>query len=340
MLITLVTAAAMLFAAMVAPRPAVAEDLATMRSKAQAVADTVTDLEKKLASLRHEQASLTRRIDGTSALIGRYELRRHRAEAVLTKAEDAYRRAAVAQYESPDGSTMVALMLSSTSMSELYTLNEAASASGKLTKHRLRRLLAVRATLNRAETEIDHRKQILLGAKARAGELTRDAATTLADRKRTLARMMDDLHGLERQARAEARRRSPAAASPTSALRQVLGSPGGLAPMARASSDIPKGYLSTGVSFQGEASWYGPGFEGRSTASGQIFHGNLLTAASKDLPLGTRLLVGYQGRGVVVLVNDRGPYAGSRVLDLSAAAAQAIGISGVGWVTAEIVIKA
>jgi rare lipoprotein A len=59
-----------------------------------------------------------------------------------------------------------------------------------------------------------------------------------------------------------------------------------------------------------------------------------MTAASKDLPLGTHIFVSYNGKGVVVLVNDRGPYVGGRVLDLSAGAARAIGLSGVGWVTA------
>lgn len=102
---------------------------------------------------------------------------------------------------------------------------------------------------------------------------------------------------------------------------------------------MPSGFISTGVSFEGEASWYGPGFEGDLTASGDIFDSSLYTAASLDLPFGTRLYVEYQGRGVVVLINDRGPYAEDRVLDLSDAAAQAIGITGVGWVKATVLIK-
>src|SRR5206468_1667293 len=104
--------------------------------------------------------------------------------------------------------------------------------------------------------------------------------------------------------------------------------------------DIPDGFASTGVSFEGIASWYGPGFEGRPTASGQIFDSNLYTAASRDLPLGTWLYVSHGAKGVVVLVNDRGPYVDNRVLDLSRAAAAAIGISGLGWVKAEILVKA
>jgi rare lipoprotein A len=81
----------------------------------------------------------------------------------------------------------------------------------------------------------------------------------------------------------------------------------------------------------GRASWYGPGFHGRRTASGETFNTNELTAAHRTLPFGTRVKVVNKktGKSVVVRINDRGPYAHGRVIDLSRASAQAIGISGV-----------
>lgn len=84
----------------------------------------------------------------------------------------------------------------------------------------------------------------------------------------------------------------------------------------------------------GKASWYGPGFQGRRTASGERFDTNDLTAAHRTLPFGTKVKVVNKrtGRSVVVRINDRGPYAHGRVIDLSRASAQAIGISGVGSV--------
>ena len=84
----------------------------------------------------------------------------------------------------------------------------------------------------------------------------------------------------------------------------------------------------------GRASWYGPGFHGRKTASGETFNANALTAAHRTLPFGTRVRVMNKstGRSVVVRINDRGPYAHGRVIDLSRASAQAIGISGIGSV--------
>ena len=78
------------------------------------------------------------------------------------------------------------------------------------------------------------------------------------------------------------------------------------------------------------ASWYGPGLEGRPTASGEPFNPYGYTAAHKTLPLGTELMVSYGGRSVEVTVNDRGPYVDGRELDLSWAAARALGLTRVG----------
>ena len=78
------------------------------------------------------------------------------------------------------------------------------------------------------------------------------------------------------------------------------------------------------------ASWYGPGLEGRPTASGEPFNPYGYTAAHKTLPLGTELMVSYGGRSVEVTVNDRGPYVDGRELDLSWAAAKALGLTRVG----------
>jgi rare lipoprotein A len=74
----------------------------------------------------------------------------------------------------------------------------------------------------------------------------------------------------------------------------------------------------------GRASWYGPRFDGLSTASGETFDMNALTAAHRSLPLGSRALVRNldNGREVVVKINDRGPYVTGRDIDLSYGAAR------------------
>jgi 3D (Asp-Asp-Asp) domain-containing protein len=76
------------------------------------------------------------------------------------------------------------------------------------------------------------------------------------------------------------------------------------------------------------ASWYGPGFNGRRTASGEIFNQNRLTAASRTIPIGSRVQVTnlQNGRSVDVRINDCGPYVRGRSIDLSRRAARKIGI--------------
>lgn len=105
---------------------------------------------------------------------------------------------------------------------------------------------------------------------------------------------------------------------------------------------IPAGLVATGQVVAGPASWYGPGFDGRPTASGAIFDQEAFTVASKELPLGTILLITYGGRSVLVLVNDRGPYVAGRVLDLSHGVAAALGTvhAGVARVTAQVLAPA
>lgn len=81
---------------------------------------------------------------------------------------------------------------------------------------------------------------------------------------------------------------------------------------------------------KGVATWYGPGFHGRKTASGERFNTRAYTAAHRTLPFGTKVQVTNQktGRSVVVRINDRGPFVRGRIIDLSSASAQAIGMSG------------
>jgi rare lipoprotein A len=100
---------------------------------------------------------------------------------------------------------------------------------------------------------------------------------------------------------------------------------------ANASIGTPAGH-----SFSGVASTYG-NESGSQTASGQRFNENAMTCAHRSLPFGTKLRITHGGRSVIVTVNDRGPFVRGRVLDLSTGAARAVGLSGLGQVTAEVV---
>ena len=99
-----------------------------------------------------------------------------------------------------------------------------------------------------------------------------------------------------------------------------------LAPVAPDSVKSPAKATVVPLGNIGSASWYGPGFNGKKTASGDIFDESKFTAAHKTLPLGTRARVTNlnNGKSVSVQINDRGPYAGDRIIDLSKAAARAL----------------
>ncbi len=94
---------------------------------------------------------------------------------------------------------------------------------------------------------------------------------------------------------------------------------------------VPERYTAQ-LSQTGIASWYGPGFHGKATASGDIYNQNDLTAAHQTLPLGTRVMVTNleNGRAAEVTINDRGPFAKSRIIDLSYSAAQSLDMVGPG----------
>jgi rare lipoprotein A len=96
---------------------------------------------------------------------------------------------------------------------------------------------------------------------------------------------------------------------------------------------LPAGYRATDVAESGVASWYGPGFVGRPTASGAPYDPERLTCAHKTLPLGTVVHVEGNGYAINCLVNDRGPYVDGRIIDMSRAGSRALGYSGVAQVT-------
>ncbi len=91
---------------------------------------------------------------------------------------------------------------------------------------------------------------------------------------------------------------------------------------------------------EGLASWYGPGFHGRSTSNKEIYDMYDLTAAHRSLPFGTHIMVTnlLNGRSVTVRINDRGPFVRGRIIDLSYAAARLLDMLGPGVVPVRIEI--
>ncbi|MFN2526556.1 MAG: septal ring lytic transglycosylase RlpA family protein [Actinomycetota bacterium] len=320
-------------------RPAAATDLETVRSRAQALADEVSGLERERASLSGRRAKLRRDIAATSQQIAVLELEIDEAQQLFEVAQDEYVDRARELYKAGP-SDRIAMLLSAQTLDQMFLLLKATSATNRDAMQSLEGLLAVKRRAEEAQRQIDARKQRLLNAHAEIDRTTVAIESTIAQRREKLEALTAEIKRLEAQARREAAMAAAAAAqgasnavNPGRALLDLLRPTG-------PADGIPKEFVGTGVTFEGIASWYGPGFEGNSTAAGDLFDPSLYTAASKELPLGSWLYVTHEGLGVVVYVNDRGPYVEGRILDLSQAAAQAIGITGLGWIEAEILIKA
>ena len=96
--------------------------------------------------------------------------------------------------------------------------------------------------------------------------------------------------------------------------------------------------LETKVFQRGIASWYGPGFQGRTTANGEIYDMHKISAAHKTLPFGTKVRVinVSNGKSVILEINDRGPYVEPRIIDLSFAAKEKIGMRDLSYIWIEV----
>jgi len=328
---------ALLSGVAVVPRAA-AEDIDELRTRAQEVADRLSSLEQDLISLEGRRERLEQDILASDQRIGALELSIHEFEADYEAARGRYVDSAVRSYKA-GAHPQLELLLSARSMSELASLAQAADEIARIDSAALTEALAARRRALGAQAALDSEKQGLLAAREQVESVTASLSAATDERSVVLAELTTEIARLEQEARERALVAQLAAAEAASFdeafLEALQPDDSGAGP----AQNLPDGFAGTGVSFEGAASWYGPGFVGDATANGEIYDPRKFTAASKELPFDTWLFVSYEGRGVIVRINDRGPYVGERILDLSQAAAQAVGLSGVGWVEIEILIK-
>lgn len=235
----------------------------------------------------------------------------------------------------------IQVFLASESLAEFWAARRYVALRLERDKEVLAELEATQESLAELATELELGKSQIQERLDQLANLLDQTQTLLADSEAALAASRADLQLKEeiRKAMELINRGSPAGRRPISERHRratenqsVIIARYPFGPVA----GIPDGLVPTGEVVEGIASWYGPGFNGLPTASGAIYDENLYTCASKELPLGTILLVSHKGRSVLVLVNDRGPFVRGRVLDLSRAAKDAIGMGGLGYVTAQV----
>lgn len=195
--------------------------------------------------------------------------------------------------------------------------DEAVALTGTIARDRSQLAAALRR-------EAEARRQAAIraaAARAEAARLARIANPPLAPQV-----LSPETIEVEAAAEAEAESREGADAAPAAAPADSAGE--APPPVYEAPAPSPAGYSETGT-----ASMYHDGLAGRPTASGEPYDPGAMTAAHPSLPLGSWVQVQGPGGTAVVRINDRGPFVGGRIIDLSRAAAGAVGVNGLATVT-------
>lgn len=323
------------------PFAGISTKLTAIREDLDAATARALQLETEISALEADNRALTERLAVTAERIVERSAALRAAEEHLAAAEAKYARRLVDVYKS-GGFDPITLLLTSDSLSELVSraavLTRIAEGDSAVVAD-----LAIAAS----DARYQHAALEELRVQDRALKAEQDSrlgslATMLAEQELLVATLTAESREallVARRFTAETRQQWRLSSIPIGtniprATASVDSHPGDVYLI---SAYMPRHYRSSGQTFSAVSSWYGPGFNGRSTASGQIFNEDDFTCASRTLPFGTVLALTRGERRVIVYVNDRGPYIAGRDLDLSKAAATALGFSGVASVRVEIV---
>lgn len=298
-------------------------------------------LTRELTQVTEHATKLTEALDQAAARDGGLRVAYGRLEQATAEARDALNARARAVYIA-NAPTPLEDWQTSWASPDLKELSHRAARS---------QLAVGRELIDAVTGQAKQLKSLQKQADAFRVQLLRQAQAVLADqdRARDLLAQAQSVADAEQAAALEAQRATlnDISTSVTLALtpaqsarsRKALENQAPIiALLERAGAGIPSGYVSTGQSFSGTASWYGPGFVGRPTASGAPYDPERLTCANKELPLGTVIHVSANGYEINCLINDRGPYVGDRVLDMSRAGSRALGYSGLAQVSVEVLV--
>lgn len=334
------------------PGALAAGDLDDVRKRlADANAQTARVL-NELKSIDAKIYSVNRSIVRDEREVGQAESRVRTAEASIRELDERIRlirRSANARaarmYKNGPGSILAPLFTSTTltDLSKLGMFWESLAERDGQTLSEANKIKARRdqekAALNATISNLEARVKALDGQRDSLRSTKEQRAKSLDELKVTIQAAMDAEKRILAARAAAIKKPSPGPCTPGLPARdqRLAALLGWYSPATGGDGLMPSKLGPTGVVTTGDASWYGPGFDGCRSASGATFRASQMTAASVILPLGTILKVIRGGRAVVVVITDRGPYADGRVLDLSQAAAQAIGL-GAGAVSMEILL--
>lgn len=340
-----------------AAAPSSAGSVAGAQSQATAARQKLAAMQKSLASGLSAYNSAAHDLAKTRAAIA--ENSKHLAEvkATLQAGQDSLNSQATFLYRT-DGTGFVDVLLGSASFDEfasrLSVLEQIASKDAGLVVS-LKNDRAEAQQLSQALSERESQQSALVGKVS----AHRDSIQRCIDQQQaylsSLSAQVQELIAAQEKAATQAQQASntgsdstpvpsssggatkpvPKASGAKVALKlaTVVGRSGTYWVMAKEASS----YSPTGAKFSGVASEYGTADNGTGTASGHPLNDSELTCAHPSLPFGTRIAVTHGSHHVIVIVTDRGPYSGGRVIDLTHRAASLLGVDGVGEVKCEVV---
>jgi len=324
----LLAAAMLVFTLAPFPAKAVAQGEETaVRQEADRLTYEILELKTRRKKAANDRESVLRELEVLDASIASTDEEVQVLEGELDQCQEAYDKSVRALYMRGDVSELEVL-LGANELEEMWQdidFYERLMESGSEALEELKDKLS----------ELDIKKRDLNETRDKRERLAESLDVTALDgRIAELEVRLSQINDQLRTARAgEEQPRSPAPDPPA----WTVPSPGQLLDRVPASPPFSD-FERTGMTYSGYTTSYGADFHGRSTASGVIFNMYDYTCAHRTLPFGTWLLVTFQGKQVIVQVNDRGPFVPGRVLDLSYGSAQSIGLNGIQWTEFEILV--
>lgn len=323
------------------PLAGLSDEVAAIRDQMDEAAARAVDLEAQMEDLDADRRALEERVAMTHERIVAQRMLVAQSEERLALAEERFQKHLVETYKRGTFDPL-SILLSSDTLTDLISRVDALARIAEDDSQVVADLNIAAADARYQQTQLEDLLAQDRLLKQEQDERRERLTSLLAELDALLERLTEEERSVLAQIRtltAQARRQWQGASIP----------PGTSIPRAYATVDtqpgvrylissyMPGKYRSTDERYSAVCSWYGPGFNGRNTASGQIFNQDDLTCASRTLPFGTVLALTRGDRRVIVYVNDRGPYVAGRDLDLSKAAATALGFSGVKTVQVEVV---
>jgi len=316
---------------------------APLSAQQKATAARVTSINERITNLKENSRAVALRLSLSEERLAALQMALQETEGAYAEQQAAFDERLVQIYK--NGSDFsIALLSNADDLNDLVVRMRLLAMIADADQRTLINLRDEKVSIAQARDRMkeikDEQAQMLVFQQGQLTQLRKDLGIQKRLLKRISAKLKAYLAEQERRRRAAERSSVRANKGLSKKIPSVVASVDGYPGVEFLTAyDNPTRYRGTGVRENGEASWYGgdDGFNGKPTASGEMYNDNDFTAAHKTLPFGTYLAVLYNGRGVIVRITDRGPFVHGRFLDLSKRAAYELGFDGVADVRTEIV---